>query len=48
MMRWGRLFLVVLAASAALEQALGLVTQEQRTMEYYLGSDVQVQRQIER
>ena len=33
------------AASAALEQALGLVTQEQRTTEYYQGSEVQVQRQ---
>ena len=35
------------AASAALEQALGLVTQNQRTTEYYLGSEVQVQRQAE-
>ena len=35
------------AASTALEQALGLVTQNQRTTEYYLGSEVQVQRQAE-
>ncbi len=35
------------AASAALEKALGLVTQEQRTAEYYLGSDIQVHRQAE-
>jgi hypothetical protein len=35
------------AASAVLEQALGLVTQEQRTPEYYQGSQVQVQRQAE-
>jgi len=35
------------AASAALEQALGLVTQEHRTTEYYLGNEVQVQRQTE-
>ena len=35
------------AASTALEQALGLVTQEQRTTEYYLGSEIQVQRQAE-
>ena len=35
------------AASAALEKALGLVTQEHCTTEYYLGSEVQVQRQAE-
>jgi len=35
------------AASAALEQALGQVTQEQRTTEYYLRSEVHVQRQAE-
>jgi hypothetical protein len=33
------------ASSAALEQALGLVTQEQRTTEYYLGTESQVHQQ---
>lgn len=33
------------AASAALEKALGLVTKEQRTSEYFLGTENQVHQQ---
>lgn len=35
------------AASAALEKALGLVTHEQRTTEFYQGAVLQVQRLAE-